>query len=204
MDPAWIAVSFLFGFAVSQVGLPPLIGFLVAGFVLNLFGVEGGAVLEEVADLGVMLLLFTIGLKLRIRDLLKPETWAGASIHMLIAVSLFSASILGLSGLGLSVFGGFDVRQALLIAFTLSFSSTVFAEHMVTGQVKGTTLTLFVASDDQKAKEHVLNLGRDIGFDAVDTGPFKNARWLESLRSLNIQLGYKQKMGPQIGLKLVH
>lgn len=82
--------------------------------------------------------------------------------------------------------------------------NTVFAEHMATGQVKGTTLTLFVAGDDQNAKEQVLTLGRDIGFDAVDAGPLKNARWLESLGYLNIQLGYTQKMGSHIGFKLVH
>jgi hypothetical protein len=69
---------------------------------------------------------------------------------------------------------------------------------------KGTTLTLFVAGDDQDAKEQALTLGRDIGFDAVEAGPLKNARWLESLGYLNIQLGYTQKMGTQIGFKLVH
>jgi predicted Kef-type K+ transport protein len=127
MDPAWIAGAFLFGFAISRVGLPPLIGFLIAGFVLGAFGVEGGAVLEEIADLGVLLLLFTIGLKLRIRDLFRPETWAGASIHMLAMVGLFSAGIVGLSAVGVSSFAGLEVQQALLIAFALSFSSTVFA-----------------------------------------------------------------------------
>jgi predicted dinucleotide-binding enzyme len=75
---------------------------------------------------------------------------------------------------------------------------------MATGQVKGTQLTLLVAADDQNAKEQVLTLGRDMGFDAVDAGPLKNARWLESLGYLNIQLGYALKMGSQIGFKLVH
>jgi predicted dinucleotide-binding enzyme len=82
--------------------------------------------------------------------------------------------------------------------------NTVFAEHMATGQVNGATLTLFVAGDDQGAKEQALTLGRDIGFDAVDAGPLKSARWLESLGYLNIQLGYGLKMGTHIGFKLVH
>jgi hypothetical protein len=31
-----------------------------------------------------------------------------------------------------------------------------------------------------------------------------NARWLEALAYLNIQLGYVLKMGPEIGVRLVH
>ncbi len=41
-----------------------MIGFLAAGFALSAFGVEGGELVTQVADLGVTLLLFSIGLKL--------------------------------------------------------------------------------------------------------------------------------------------
>lgn len=80
----------------------------------------------------------------------------------------------------------------------------VFAQHMATGQVKGTSLTLFVAGDNQDAKNQVLALDWNIGFDSVDAGPLKNARWLEALGYLNIQLGYMLKMGTEIGFKLIH
>ena len=63
---------------------------------------------------------------------------------------------------------------------------------------------MFAAGDDQRAKEQVLGMGRDIGLDAVDTGPLANARWLETLGYLSIQLGYMLKMGAEIGFKLVH
>ncbi|HRR56284.1 MAG TPA: NAD(P)-binding domain-containing protein [Acidobacteriota bacterium] len=82
--------------------------------------------------------------------------------------------------------------------------NTVFAQHMVNAHVKDTALTLFVAGDDQDAKDHVLRLGRDIGFDPVDAGPLRNARWLEALGYLNIQLGYLLGMGTEIGFKLIH
>ena len=82
--------------------------------------------------------------------------------------------------------------------------NTVFAQHMASGQVKGTSLTLLVAGDDPHAKDEVLALGRDIGFDSVDAGPLKDARWLEALGYLNIQLGYMLKMGTEIGFKLIH
>ncbi|OAD22876.1 Sodium/hydrogen exchanger, partial [Candidatus Thiomargarita nelsonii] len=74
-DPIWIAIAFLFGALSRGIGLPPLVGFLIAGFVLNFFGFTNGHFLNEMADLGIALLLFTIGLKLKIKDLLQVEIW---------------------------------------------------------------------------------------------------------------------------------
>ena len=54
---------------VRQVGLPPLVGFLAAGFVLNGLGFEGGEMLEIMADLGVTLLLFSIGIEVSFESL---------------------------------------------------------------------------------------------------------------------------------------
>ncbi len=64
-------------------------------------------------------------------------------------------------------------------------------------------LTAFVAGDDADAKATVLALARDIGFDAVDAGPLRNARLIEAMAYLNIQLAYVLGMGPKIGLKLL-
>jgi predicted Kef-type K+ transport protein len=127
MDPAWIALAFVLGLAMRMVGLPPLVGFLAAGFVLKGFGVEGGEVIEEIADLGVYLLLFGIGLKLDLRSLARPEVYGVASIHMGLTTIAFTGAVflVGLTGLGL--FGGLGLGPAALIAFALSFSSTVFA-----------------------------------------------------------------------------
>ena len=76
MDPIWIVIALFFGLIAKQVSLPPMVGYLVAGFVLSALGVKGGAVLDQIANIGVMLLLFGIGLKLRIRLLLEAEVWA--------------------------------------------------------------------------------------------------------------------------------
>jgi predicted Kef-type K+ transport protein len=127
MDPLWISIAFLSGFAVRQAGLPPLVGFLVAGFVLNAFGAAGGDFLQEISDLGVTLLLFTIGLKFKVKSLLQPEIWAGTSLHMLITVLLFGGALTVLSWTGIALFMPLDLPRALLVAFALSFSSTVFA-----------------------------------------------------------------------------
>jgi len=127
MDPLWILAAFILGFVVYRVGLPPLVGYLIAGFVLQALGVEGGDTLERIADLGVTLLLFSIGLKLRLRNLAKPGIWAGASIHMAITVIVFGVCIYALGLSGLSIFSALDFKLTLMIAFALSFSSTVFA-----------------------------------------------------------------------------
>jgi glutathione-regulated potassium-efflux system ancillary protein KefC len=127
MDPLWIALAFAFGFLAKQARLPPLVGYLAAGFILHLLGIEGGAVIEEVSDLGVLLLLFGIGLKLRPKRLLKPEVWAGTTLHMGITVVLFGGVIYGLTAAGFSLFGSLESLEWLLLAFMLSFSSTVFA-----------------------------------------------------------------------------
>ncbi len=103
MDPLLISVAFILGFLVRQVGLPPLVGFLAAGFVLNGLGFEGGETLQTFADLGVTLLLFSIGLKLDLKSLAKPEVWAGASLHMAITVAVFSAGVFGLGLAGIAV-----------------------------------------------------------------------------------------------------
>ena len=82
--------------------------------------------------------------------------------------------------------------------------NTVFAPNMSTGKVKGEKLTLLVAGDDAAAKKAVLTMGGDIGFDPVDAGPLTNARWLEAVAYLNVQLGYMLKMGTDIGIRVVH
>jgi predicted Kef-type K+ transport protein len=127
MDPLWIIAAFIFGAASNKIGLPPLVGYLIAGFVLNSVGIEGSDLLGKIANLGVTLLLFTIGLKLKLKSLLRPEVWAGATIHMLITVTVFWAGIWGLGMAGMPYFRLLSWQTAVLIAFALSFSSTVFA-----------------------------------------------------------------------------
>jgi len=78
MDALWIIIAFALGFLARQIGLPPLVGYIVAGFALKASGVERGYVIVEFADWGVILLLFSIGLKLRLRSLTRSEIWGPA------------------------------------------------------------------------------------------------------------------------------
>ncbi|MFA0697798.1 cation:proton antiporter, partial [Vibrio sp. 10N.222.49.C9] len=70
MDIMLIFGAFVAGFVAQRCNLPPLVGFLLAGFTLNAFGFESNDAINQLADLGVTLLLFTIGLKLDIKVLL--------------------------------------------------------------------------------------------------------------------------------------
>lgn len=126
-DLAWVGPALIFGLIATRFGLPPMIGYLAGGFMLNLF-VDGNSTnLANIGDLGVTLLLFTIGLKLDVRSLLKPAISLGTSIHSLAIVALFGLGIFLASFTGASLFEELDFISSILIAFALSFSSTVFA-----------------------------------------------------------------------------
>ena len=126
-DLLWMAPALIAGIAAARFGLPPMVGYLLCGFVLNLSGVYDAEHLTTLGNLGVTLLLFTIGLKLDLRSLFRPVIWAGTTIHTATVVAVFSALVYGVGALGLPAFAGIDAATALLIGFALSFSSTVFA-----------------------------------------------------------------------------
>ena len=106
--------------------------------------------------------------------------------------------------LGYSTSGAEELQKKQPKARVVKAFNTIFAPHMDSGRVNGQQLTAFAAGDDAGAKNTVLQLARDIGFDAVDAGPLRNARLLEPLGFFNIQLGFALNMGTEIGLTLVH
>lgn len=125
-DVAWIALAFALGFVSRIAGLPPLVGFLAAGFVLNAYGFAGGQMLDKLADLGVTLLLFTVGLKLNLGTLARPQVWAVTGLHTSVIVVVFGLVIYLLALAGVPFLSGMNIERSLLVAFALSFSSTVF------------------------------------------------------------------------------
>lgn len=104
-----------------------MVGFLAAGFVLHFLGAENDDFLLEIADLGVTLLLFSIGLKLRVNTLIRPEIWGTTLVHMTGSIVAVGALLVGLGYSNILLFGELDVSGVLVVAFALSFSSTVFA-----------------------------------------------------------------------------
>jgi len=124
-----IMAAFVFGLAVRQIGLPPLVGFLAAGFVINAAGPQlgmpatTGPILEYLAHLGVLLLLFTVGLKLKLRQIAEPHVVGGALLHFGLSVAIFTPFTRWLFT--------DDWTVALLVGIALAFSSTVLAAKML-------------------------------------------------------------------------
>ena len=128
-----IAILILFAFCAGlifrKLGQPPLLGYLLAGFACHALGIGDIESLDPVADIGVTLLLFTIGLKLRARELIRPYILAPALLHMALMIPL-TAAIIMLAGYFYSPLSFDSTISAWMIAFALSFSSTVFAIKM--------------------------------------------------------------------------
>ncbi|GGG10624.1 potassium transporter Kef [Rhodococcoides trifolii] len=122
----YLVITFGLGGLAMAARLPPLVGFLGAGFVINAFDLQEVPELDTVADLGVTLLLFAIGLKLDIRILLRREVWLTTSAHMVISVVFGAVAMWVLALVGVSMLAGQSLETIALLAFALSFSSTVF------------------------------------------------------------------------------
>ncbi|PVZ70273.1 cation:proton antiporter family protein [Pelagibaculum spongiae] len=143
MEPAILIITLACGMLVNRFGLPPLIGYLAAGFVLFLFGIDESSLplLEQLANLGVTLLLFIIGLKLDVRSLFKAEVLAGSSLHLMASMLFFIPLLKILGVLGLEQLTGLELKQLGLLAFALSFSSTIFAVKVL--EEKGDIKSLY-------------------------------------------------------------
>lgn len=128
-EALWISFAFVLGLTVKSVGLPPLVGYLAAGFALSGLAtvsdiaVENTAVLDHLAHLGVLLLLFTVGLKLKLRSILSPEVIGGGLLHFAITCAIFTPAI------NLLLDNGW--LTSLMLAIALSFSSTVLAAKVL-------------------------------------------------------------------------
>lgn len=119
----WLCFAFGLGLAMRMLGLPPLVGYLAAGFSLSLLGHETNAILKEVAHAGVLLLLFSVGLKIRLKTLVQGEVLAGSLLHMLLTVMIVYLLFVNLLGM--------DSQLALILGIALSFSSTVVAAKVL-------------------------------------------------------------------------
>jgi CPA2 family monovalent cation:H+ antiporter-2 len=99
---------------------PPLIGFLLAGVLLGPFGVglqSDVAAVNTLADVGVVLLLFTVGLELELSNLkrLGKIVWVAGPIQVLGTIALVAAT---------GSLAGYDLRRSVFFGFLVALSST--------------------------------------------------------------------------------
>jgi 8-hydroxy-5-deazaflavin:NADPH oxidoreductase len=81
--------------------------------------------------------------------------------------------------------------------------NTTFASTLVAGEVDDQPLDVFIAGDDQAAKQQVAKLVRDGGLNPIDAGPLQRARQLEQMAMLGITLQQPLGLGFKSGWKLV-
>jgi hypothetical protein len=96
-----------------------------------------------------------------------------------------------------------ETQKKLPKAHVVKAFNTVFAQNQSTGKLGNEQLTAFIAGDELKAKQTVAQLTRDIGFEPVDCGPLRAARYLEAMAIMIINLAYSYGMGTKIGYKLI-
>ncbi len=112
-----------------------------------------------------------------------------------------------LSGLavGLTTSAAEELAKLMPESRVIKAFNTAFAEiyHAETRLFGSRMPSMFYCGDDSDAKSTVSRLIREIGFEPVDAGPLKSARYLEPLAMLMIQLGHVQGMGTKIAVSLI-
>jgi predicted dinucleotide-binding enzyme len=110
-----------------------------------------------------------------------------------------TADYMGLT-LGHSTSASEEIAKAIPGAEVVKAFNTVFAQVLSDGADfgNGQTVTVFVASDSERAKQTARALAESIGFATMDAGGLTNARYLEPIAGFNIYLGYGAGLGTSI------
>src|SRR5688572_20307552 len=114
-------LAFVFGYLVHRIHLPPLVGYLLAGVLIGRFTpgfVADASVTGQLAEIGVMLLMFGVGLHFSTAELMAVRRIAvpGAMIQILLATVV---------GAALAHSWGWSIGAGLVLGLSLSVASTV-------------------------------------------------------------------------------
>jgi CPA2 family monovalent cation:H+ antiporter-2 len=118
---AALGLALVLGFVAARLGLPALVGYLAAGIVIGPFTpgfVADASLAAQLAEIGVMLLMFGVGLHFSLDDLMAVKRIAvpGAVVQMVAATAMGGA---------MAMFWGWDLGAALVFGIALSVASTV-------------------------------------------------------------------------------
>lgn len=118
---AALGLALVLGFIAARLKLPALVGYLAAGIVIGPFTpgfVADSALAAQLAEIGVMLLMFGVGLHFSLDDLMAVKRVAvpGAVVQMAAATAMGGA---------MALFWGWDLGAALVFGISLSVASTV-------------------------------------------------------------------------------
>ena len=114
-------LALIFGYIAARLRFPPLIGYLIAGIIIspNTPGIVGDIHLaNQLAELGVMFLMFGVGMHFSLNDLVQVRRIAvpGAILQITVATLL---------GMGVSMMWDWSFGSALIFGLSLSCASTV-------------------------------------------------------------------------------
>lgn len=118
---AAFGVALVLGMLAVRLRLPPLVGYLVAGIIIGPYTpgfVADTQLAQELAEIGVMLLMFGVGLHFSLQDLLAVRRIAlpGAIVQITVATLL---------GMGVAAWWGWPMGAGLVFGLALSVASTV-------------------------------------------------------------------------------
>ena len=118
---AGLGLAFIFGAIANRLKLPVLVGYLLAGVLVGPFTpgyVADQELAPQLAEIGVILLMFGVGLHFSLKDLMAVKNIAipGAVVQITAATAM---------GLGLAVFLGWSVGAGIVFGLALSVASTV-------------------------------------------------------------------------------
>lgn len=127
---AGLVIAFAMGALAHRLRISPLVGYLLAGVVIGPFTpgfVADSNLANELAELGVILLMFGVGLHFSLRDLLAVKNIAvpGAIVQISVATVL---------GVGLSLALGWSLVAGLVFGLSLSVASTVVLLRALQGR----------------------------------------------------------------------
>ena len=93
-----------------------------------------------------------------------------------------------------------EARRAHIVsAFSTVPSEVLFS--VFDKRRRATRPSLVYCGDNRKAKQVAARLIRDVGFDPIDAGPLRTARYMEPFTMLVAQLAYEGRSGPQVAYR---
>lgn len=106
--------------------------------------------------------------------------------------------------IGHTTSAGEVVQAAFPRAQVVKAFNTILAQVLAKAVAGAKTLpTALIAGDHAESNSVVVQLAKSLGFAAFDTGPLSNARYLEPLAELGIQLAYGKGHGPEVGFNFI-
>jgi 8-hydroxy-5-deazaflavin:NADPH oxidoreductase len=105
--------------------------------------------------------------------------------------------------IGAEFSGGQRVAQWATGASVVKIFNTTGCSNMSNPKYRSEAVTIFYAGDDASAKRAAEQLAADLGFDPLDAGPLSNSKYLEMLAGFWGTLAFGQKLGLEIGFRLL-